>query len=453
VDKTRKSGVAAIARRSLLAVGLLVAPTLAGDPTPCASVCGDITGDGAIDLADHAAFVACLGEEPGSSQTCTCSDFDGSGAVDLADFVLLQPVFGQWSNELPPNCTGAVGSNADANLTAYRPQHGGGYAPFLRTAVSEADEEHPDLGPGIRIHDLGDVDPAGEDDLIELVVSVDPPGAAVTLRREHAALRVWTTRDRSPGSELSFAEDESQTLPIEPGQTTLTLWAEWADPSPGLCTLEVGPAGATAVRDAVVFHTFSSIAMALGGEGQVPSDPPDANSGTFVVAVDLYRAGYDVHMYDEDNVSSSGTGAVHDEVVTAVQHRGVAQIAIFGYSHGGGSTHDLAQRLESNRATIGFFDIVFTSYVDAVRNSSDVDVNQELRRPPGTLYHLNHYQVGSFFQDLGLDGGPVTNSHPAPTGLNVETTPWGAGSTHFEVDDYIEVRSRIIADLTALTDR
>lgn len=441
---------------SLAIVGGLPLAVSAGGLPPCPETCGDITGDGVINLDDHAAFVDCLGVPPDSDPACKCSDLDGSGTVDLADFALIQPVFGRWSNEVPPGCTGTPvdPTEVTADLTAFRPQHRGGYAPFLRTAVAEADEEHVEFGPGIRIHEAGDVDPAGEDDLIEVVVTViDPPGAAVSLRREHAALRAWTTRNRVPGSELSFVDDETAALPMPPGEASLTVWVEWVDGAGGLCALEIGPAGGPGALDTLVFHAFSSIVMALGGEGQVPSSPPDANSGTFVVAVDLYEAGYDVHMYDEDNVSSSGAGVVYDEVVNAIQHRGVSEVAIFGYSHGGGSTHDLSQRLNTNRGTIGAFEITFTSYVDAVRNSSDVDVNQELRRPPSSLYHLNHYQVGNIFQDLGLDGGPVTDSHPAPTGLNVETTAWGAGSTHFQVDDYVQVRDRIIADLGTTTGR
>lgn len=37
----------------------------------------------------------------------------------------------------------------------------------------------------------------------------------------------------------------------------------------------------------------------------------------------------------------------------------------------------------------------------------------------------------------------MPNSDPPPSGLNVETTPWGAGATHFLVDDYVEVRNFI----------
>ena len=45
-------------------------------------------------------------------------------------------------------------------------------------------------------------------------------------------------------------------------------------------------------------------------------------------------------------------------------------------------------------------------------NNSDFDTGQELRRPPSTAYHLNHYQHGQLFPDLFLDGGPVPDSCP-----------------------------------------
>ena len=56
----------------------------------------------------------------------------------------------------------ALAQVAEANLTAYRPQHdsAGNYAPFARTEVAEEDEEKSDLGPGIRIN--GDDDNENE---------------------------------------------------------------------------------------------------------------------------------------------------------------------------------------------------------------------------------------------------------------------------------------------------
>ena len=118
--------------------------------------------------------------------------------------------------------------------------------------------------------------------------------------------------------------------------------------------------------------------------------------------------------------------------------------AIFGYSHGGGSTYDLCNRLDANRAAIGTFSINFTSYVDGIENDSTIDTDMELRRPPTTNFHANHYQSGSF-HDLFLDGGPVDDSEPPPRGLDVETVTWGRDATHSEIDDFEEVRNFIQA--------
>jgi hypothetical protein len=428
---------------ALAVVQAAAGPAFATDP--CPFTCGDLDGDGQINLADFFAFANCMGQPPDSSQECLCADMDGSGAVDLHDFALFSVLFGKVSDETPPDCTGAVGSTAD--LTAYRPQHGAGYAPFVPTTVADADEESAALGPGIRINAPGDVDPAGEDDLIEVEVSVDPPGAQLALRRSDAALQVWTTRDKLPGTQIPFTDNRSSALPLGPSQAELTVWVEWAEPQHGTAELRVEPLAGTLPKDTLVFHTFTSIVIALGGEGQVPSDPADPTAGTFAVAIDLYGRGYDVHMFDEDDVAADGTGAVFDEVANAVQNRGVDEIAIFGYSHGGGSTYSLADLLDVSRPALGVFEIQFTSYVDAVRNNSDIDVAQELRRPPSSLYHLNQYQHGVFLEDFGLDGGPVPDSNPPPTGLDVETTPWGAGATHFEIDDFEEVRDLIEANL------
>lgn len=323
----------------------------------CPFSCGDISGDTLIDDDDFARFADCVGQSPASSTDCACSDLDGSGAIDLRDFALLSLVFDRASDESPPICTGQVGSTA--NLTAYRPQHGAGYAPFVKTAVADADEDDSSLGPGIRINAPGDSDPAGEDDLIELTLTVSPAGAPLALRRDHSAIRIWTTRDKSPGTEIAFSGDKTAALPIAAMQTQITLWTEWADPSAGVATLMVEPVSTSVIKDSVTFHTFDHIVMALGGEDQVPVSPPDANLGTFVVAVDLYQAGFDVHMFDEDVVAADGIGQAYDETVTAIRDRGVSQAAIYGYSHGGGSTFDLADRLDVNRAAIGVFEIRF----------------------------------------------------------------------------------------------
>src|SRR5262249_36771215 len=221
-----------------------------------------------------------------------------------------------------------------------RPQHGTGYFPFSKTAVAEADEESDTRGPGIRINPPGDADLQGEDDLIEILVETSQPMIPLALRRTNAALHVWTTRTKQAGTEIPFTGDRTAALPAA-GGSALTLWVEWAAAAHGFATLSLEPLDANFALDALRFHTFHTIIMALGGEDQVPSVPVDPNHGTFVVGIALYEQGYDVFNHDEDDVAADGSGASYNEVVDAVSHRMVDTVSIFGYSHGGGSTHDL----------------------------------------------------------------------------------------------------------------
>lgn len=402
---------------------------LINESSPCSPCAGDALADSELNGLDIQPFVDCLLTPQPTGACCV----DGNTCMITTE----QACTGLW---LGQDTTCQQSPCAFGNLTAYRPRHGAAYFPFTKTAVADADEESPTFGPGIRINSPGDADTSGEDDLIEVLVVSAAPSIPVVLHRSDAALRVWTTSNKSPGTEILFTADRTAALPLS--GISLTVFVEWAAPMHGEATLALEPLTAAYALDTLRFHTFHSIVAALGGEGQVPSVPVDTNSGTFVVGIALYNAGYDVIMHDEDDVNASGAGPVFNKIVDAITHRGVDEVAIFGYSHGGGSTYDLAEKLDIDRAGIGVFEIVVSSYVDAVGNNSDFDISQELRRPPSTGYHANHYQIGGV-SDFLLDGGPVPNSNPPPTGLNVETTPWGAGATHFLVDDYIEVRDYI----------
>lgn len=416
-------------------VGPFVAALLGGG-SGCSACAGDVDLSGGVDGRDIQGFVGCL-LAPAPVGAC-CTDASACALGTEAGCA------GLW---LGAGSACDVGACAFGNLTAHRPQHGAGYFPFSKTAVGENDEEDAARGPGIRINTPGDVDPAGEDDLIELLVETTRPSVPLALRRESGALRVWTSRDKAAGTEIAFVNDKTAALPM--AGSSLTVWVEWAAAAHGTAELQLQPLAAEYALDRVRFHTFHSIVMALGGESQVPSVPVDPNHGTFVLGIALYQRGLDVHLHDEDDVTADGSGPVLDEVVNAVSHRLVHEISIFGYSHGGGSTYDLAERLDTDRAGIGVFEIVATSYVDGVQNDSDFDVDQETRRPPSTGYHANQYQVGTL-SDFFLDGGPVVNSDPPPTGLNVETTAWGAGATHFTVDDFVQVRSFVETNIAAI---
>jgi hypothetical protein len=112
----------------------------------------------------------------------------------------------------------------------------------------------------------------------------------------------------------------------------------------------------------------------------------------FVAAKDLYMAGYDVHMYDEDVVDpADGSGAAFDEIANAVKKRGVTEVAIYGFSHGGGATYLLAQRMDTD--PVLKTTLAFTAYVDAIEKSQLDDITPETDLPPNTQYHLNQYET------------------------------------------------------------
>ncbi|HXV76867.1 MAG TPA: hypothetical protein VD788_11185 [Candidatus Polarisedimenticolaceae bacterium] len=339
-------------------------------------------------------------------------------------------------------------------LTAYRPQSEAYGAPLMRRAVPEAELLSP--GVGIRVNgddddddgtpDLDDGSVIGENDLIELTLAASlplaPAGLEYALIRTSGDVRVWS--DGAKGTEILGTADEAI---VSFAGGPLTTWLE--QPTAGSSSLTLvarrtSEMSIVASAELSVF-TFSSIVIALGGEDQVPGDPPlvPGNHGTFEVAIELYRRGYDVHMYDEDVVSASGAGLAFDEVVSAVRDRGVGRIAIYGYSHGAGSTNDLARRLDDNRASIGTFSIDFTGYVDAIDNDSDIDIGTETELPPSTGYHANYYEnpgCGLFV----LCGGPIAG---ADFDLDVNTTPWGAELDHFTVDDAPEVIQGLLDQL------
>ena len=333
------------------------------------------------------------------------------------------------------------------DLTAYRPQSEGYSAPLPRQAVAEDVEETP--GAGIRINgdddngnsipDYNDTSVSSENDLDEITVSIapstPPSGYEYVLTRTSSQLKVW--QSSSKGTAVLDANNEAVLA-----SGTQTLWVECNAAGSGFLQLKVRrTSDATIVAsDQVSFYSFTSIVIALGGENQVPSDPIDPNHGVFEIAGNLYTLGYDVHMYDEDNVTSDGSGSVYNEVVSAIQKRDIHIVSIYGYSHGGGSTHDLAQRLDTNRASIGTFTFPYTAYIDAVKNSSDIDLNPEDRLPPATQYHVNYYETNLLPQGTSI---PASN-------VNIDV---GSGVSHTQIDDLPAVRSGVQDPLVARVTR
>jgi len=345
-------------------------------------------------------------------------------------------------------------SIVNMEMTAYRPQtEGPGYgSPFQKRAITNTLEENP--GAGIRVNgdddnnnstaDSSDTSVSGENDLIEVELKAEPAsGIKYVLKRSSSNIKVWNSQTK--GTALLDSGTEAE---ISFSASTKTVWVE--NPSGGSADLEfIVRSGETDVcSDKVHFYPFTSIVIALGGETQDPSDPSD--NGTFQLATNLYQQGYDVHMYDEDDVDYGGAGATYNEVVNSIQHRSVSQVAIFGFSHGGGSTYLLADLLNTHRDTIGTFTIPFTAYIDAVEDTFMGDMNQEHRRPTSSAYHVNYYQEGSV-ADGWLDGGPIDYPPGADYEINVDyPTPT---ETHLTIDNETTVLDGIETRLTPRINR
>ena len=152
-------------------------------------------------------------------------------------------------------------------------------------------------------------------------------------------------------------------------------------------------------------------------------------------------------MYVENKVEADGSGEVYDEIVSAVQNRGVTSIGFYGFSHGGGSIYDLSERLDTNKASIGAFDIAFTGYIDSIENDSDVDLAPEVRLPIGSGYHVNYYQSFGIVPPWG-------SSVPgADVNVNVTATFWGFLLVHISITNSGVVQSGIYDPLVLLVPR
>ena len=350
----------------------------------------------------------------------------------------------------------------DVGLTAYRPQtEAAGYgAPFARTAVPDDVEESQ--GAGIRRNgdddngnstpDRQDTNVQDENDLIEVAITMQPSdtlpeGIRFVIERSTADVKLW-----GQSGKVNALLDNNSTRGLLSGGSA---WAEWvtAGTGTGSCNLTLGVWDSTHNRrvysDTIRFYPFTSVVIVLGGENQVPADPVNApvKHGVFELALRLYRTGYDVHMYDEDAVDEQGAddpdvGRPNNEVVSARNDRGVTQVAIYGYSHGGGSTYLMVNRLWNQEQ----IRVDFTAYIDAVRDEAEagMDARQETRRPPESAFHANYYQEGvtnplSGFFDAGLDGGPIEDILAGDFQIDVETepagAPWQPNATHYTVDD------------------
>lgn len=154
-----------------------------------------------------------------------------------------------------------------------------------------------------------------------------------------------------------------------------------------------------------------------------------ASPGLNDLVIGLLLDGYNVHVWDDghdlfgpNEADKWGEGPALDEIADAITDRGVTAIALLGYSHGGGTVFNMSQRLYYDGTTVNLYgetryfwdrlddsknwDLVYTSYIDAIRNSGYLDRHSEDRRPLGTEYHVNQYQRNPRWSSVWVHGAP-----------------------------------------------
>jgi hypothetical protein len=256
---------------------------------------------------------------------------------------------------------------------------------------------------------------SSEDDFIKVdLIHTNSAGVGYRLSRSDTKINVFTRADKLDWLYVN--------PPVTSGTTAANqVYVEWATPESGTSTLKYSVWDTThnreAIFDSVKFKPFTSVVVVLLGEFQVPADPPPTGAinlanGIINFAIQEYReSGLDVYMYGEYDVDTEGRGPVYDQIVSAINYRGVSNVAMVGYSHGGGKVDKLAWRLAQNTvANSGIadtnkpFGVPFTGYIDAIRARFEGDLIPVNNRPLLSAFHCNQYEQNN---PLGkLDGSP-----------------------------------------------
>lgn len=416
--------------------------------------------------------------QPGGNFTAIANNVVGTSYTDSAGLMsgtLYEYVVVAQQGEQPPSTLSQVAqATVDrANLTAYRPQGVYDpddnstpepmYDPFPKRPVPEQIEADNERGPGIRInHD--DDDNSGVPDVAQT-------GAPVTRENDLIEVKVDRLPDQGDlvlikGSQLALFldHDKDTLLPLEnSGNTTeplpfgeddsVTVWVEWTSITHGTANLSLVDPATSTTLDTVRFHSFRSIIIAFGGNGQNPADTDGDGfigdfedggpnrEGLFDIAQIMYNTGWDVLAFDEEDVDAADD-IPYREVISARQERFVEQHGIIGYSQGGGATHDLIVRVHENEDIITDIGV----YLDAVRHDF---ISPETRWPEVVVYLLSIYETITEIP-IALGGEAIEDVLPGAILEEIDTTGtsgWDSDLDHFSIDDDFQVRNHILTRL------
>lgn len=268
-----------------------------------------------------------------------------------------------------------------------------------------------------------------ENDLVKVCLNFPQGnGLAYKIERSSGNLDFWKSSTKQNGM-YSFNND---------GECYLTgsgcVWAEYIGYGDDCCTLSVKVfnqyTGVVLQTESLVFRPYNSCVVILGGYGQNPNEPDGC--GIFILGTELYKAGYNVYMYNENDCGYSQNCETYRNLVNQINYQGIENLAIFGYGRGGGSVYELSRLLHKNVVNeysdiSGAFDIKCTAYVDAIKEGG---VLAENRRPWDSEYHLNYYQQNSWSSG-GFIGDECDNSE----NHCVNSFEAFADINHFEIDD------------------
>jgi hypothetical protein len=259
-----------------------------------------------------------------------------------------------------------------------------------------------------------DVATTDEDDLIRLDINVTSvTGIEYRLKATDSqpVVRLWNSEQKgdnpinSTGDGIQITADK-------------TVYAEYISAGNNHVTFELIVIDTIndleLFTEELVYRPFNSVTAAFVGENQTAGNPTLSPGVNNWVIQELLN-GYDVWVWDDghdwwnwDDADEWGRGTAHDEIVNAINNRGITQVSLLGYSHGGGTVYNMAWRLHNNyedssgHTITNPYQLVFTSYIDAVSNSNWTNFFEENRRPLGSLYHLGQYETTST-----VNGGPL----------------------------------------------
>jgi hypothetical protein len=435
----------------------------------------EVTWDASLNATDY--LIARRQPDTESAFTTIAPNVVGTSYTDstglLSDTLYEYLVVAQRNPSSGPSEVAQAITNK-SNLTAYRPQ---GiydlddnstpdpiYDPFPKRPVSEQDEFHNALGPGIRINGddddqngIADFTESGtaitrENDLIE--VKIDRlPGHGNQVLQVTGALRLYYDHDKD--TPVTMFGNQTELLPFT--NNSLTVFVEWQSSSHGTDILSLLDATTFATHDSLRFHSFRSFTVIFGGRGQNPHDTDgDGNirdvvnganrEGIFGLAQDLYDTGYDVMAFDEADYTLNAESLAEYEIRNAIDNRFVSPtfnggVSIMGYSQGGGVVQNMIED-ELDPINNPQYLPIFGVYLDAVIHDGAF---AETDWPDAVFYMLNIYETRLEFPPLG--GGDIDDNEVLGGQLeevNVTTDPnFNNNLDHFNVDDDFDILNLI----------